>query len=240
MLQKITHFGQEIEIDIPDGYEVVREKREGLMVLVLRHPERGFGDAEGDGFKDPSLVYIAPIRLRLGENYRTRDGRETGPLVRHKGEYAESHPFMSKPLKASFRVNGTESIYPINKNGFDIIAHIPKEQEKKMEDIQVTVSVEIMGKMTHVPGQMQVSEAARLYREHAEVRAEVERQEKERQIGPKDWFWYGRTVAQCDQIVMGSTHPIRTISGACFEQHQCTKITDPAFIAFLEQGVKKS
>lgn len=114
---------------------------------------------------------------------------------------------------------------------------IPKKEEKKMES---TVSVKVINmqqwpKIVPVISTMQVSEAARIA-QLPEVQAEVKRIQEEMAIGKGDWFRHKcGSIDRCEGkdrfyiigLLMPNYHP-----------DQCTKITDPAFIAFLEEGVK--
>jgi len=223
--------------EIPPGYEIVTERREGLKSWR-------FGEWVDVYPCDPELplfqdeVYIAPIRLRLGENYRCRNGRETGPLVQNYARaFSTSHPFWSDALKESFMISGVHMCSQKFISDMDIVAHIPKQgkkEEKKM-DKQIPISIKIDGVMIHGPV-LALSELARIA-QLPEVQAEVKRQEEGKRIGPGDWFQSSSgCVDRCrhnvDFLIVGNS------TGYEFASKDCTKITDPAFIAMLEKGAK--
>ncbi len=241
MLQTITHFGKQIEIDIPEGHELVDAWRDGTKfwsgyrwIPIEQSPTLAPG------------IYIAPIRLRIGENYRCRNGQETGPLlenasiIRHGWQIDNQHkpqkirPFYSSVLGQTYAANGLNTEEDKLISQWDIIAHIPKKEEKKMVPIKLDGALNFKTDGNYTEINIPISEAARIA-QLPEVQAEVERQRKEREIGTGDWFRQNNTVHQCRGF---DQNKIVTMAGHRCTPSDCTKIKDPVFIAFLEEGVK--
>lgn len=238
---------------IPDGYEIVTEARKGMKAF-LDGQWRDCSGAPGplvDGF-----TYIAPIRLRLGENYRCRNGMETGPIALDLDDGIEL--LYSEKLEVTYRRNGknddkdTESVW-------DIVAHIPKE--KKMEpkiryqsprhqaqftrdELAIVAAMEAVEVMP--PDQRlteagnKITDALLLVLEYNDEQIEKERQKREKEIKVGDWFWFKtQSVHKCIDNDGSSSFPIKCNNNASFSGQSCTKISDPAFIVMLEAGVTK-
>jgi hypothetical protein len=120
---------------IPDGYEIATERREGLKrwqdgewVTIIQpiDPQKPLWEDE---------FYIAPIRLRLGENYRCRNGQEKGPLVHNTQSANPLFKFAEGPVGYTWMDNGN-FYYDGTESPIDIVAHIPKEEKKMEKTIQ--------------------------------------------------------------------------------------------------------
>ena len=116
------------------------------------------------------------------------------------------------------------------------------QEEKDKEAMEKTVTCSVVNYApyheTTTIRRVAISEAARLYLDNPEVQAEVKRIQKEREIKVGDWFWCdGKGVEKCVDLIHRSPFPIKSSRGT-YSHDFCTKITDPAFIALLEAGVK--
>jgi hypothetical protein len=229
---------------IPDGYEIASNDSHGARVWddTCNKWEPVATGYHCRTYLSGGNIYIAPIRLRLGENYRCRNGQETGELTINLGVFKETHEFWSALTKQSYADTGYVMMTPKFKNEWDIVAHIPKEKKMEYQDPAGHIGIDAYkyGEKTVNKPFIPLSEAARIA-QLPEVIAEVERQRKEKEIKVGDWFrGSDGIVDRCQKFRGVCDVDIVGLSGWNWSRAQCTKIPGPPeFIAFLEAGVKK-
>ena len=143
----------------------------------------------------PEAIPLEPGEvLQVGDRGLTRNSYDTGPLRQSTNDKAEKgYTLFSYVLQEEFNqngkyVNGASCVQ-------DIIARLPnvaREAEKAKEEKEMLSLKEwridnsaIVASAVYIPEK----EAARLYLENESVRAEVQRQEEAKRIGPGDWVF---------------------------------------------------
>lgn len=116
-----------------------------------------------------------------------------------------------------------------------------KAKEEKVEEILIEINNAKIGLVakarldTNVTKvEIRLSEAVRIA-QLPEVIAEVERQRAEKEIKVGDWIQHAKGFYDKCEFVDGAVIFCRW---GGYVVKKCTKITDPAFIALLEQGAK--
>lgn len=190
----------------------------------------------------PEAIPLEPGQvLQVGDRGLTRDGQDTGDLVRTKNGFErEGFTLFSESQGSSFKPSGAH--HHEGQSPFDIIARLPKvarEAEKAKEEKVQEPQVKLNQPVYYAPGDhinafINASEAARLYLENESVRASVKRQEEAKRIGPLDWYWYQGAAEQCTRIV---GYKLINRNGAYREICDCVKIENPDLIAALNAEI---
>jgi hypothetical protein len=172
--------------------------------------------------------YRQPIKLQLqaGESYYMRNGEVVGPI--EVGGWHSAFRFTFKGAGATWNASGAQ--LKLGKSEKDLVEHIPKQKEAKMNDkyikVQNAKNIYYAEKTLHL--EVPISEAERLGEE-------AKRMREENKIKAGDFVMRNDNIYKVVRIDVASEN-LLIVTGGYFQcVTDCTKITNPAHIKALTE-----